>query len=192
LISTSVNAYFGIHTPLSRHALVSFLIPSCQVNHMALNLLGDFFSFINIPMFDAMTVILIISYIIWEVPRTVKLLSDEYTTGLYPENGRVIDVAMFVIGLASVIFFMMGNNAERIVTFLKTPGVTAFFLVLILAIPLIIAMGFFKRMFVRFDAHNSVTVFLAHTFLDLMHTLFHIALTVLFLPIVGFLAMGPK
>lgn len=159
---------------------------------MAINLLGDFFSFINIPMFDTMTIVLIISYIIWEAPRTVRLLSDEYTKGLYPDNGRVIDVTLFVIGLASVVFFMLDNNAERVVTFLKTPGVTAFFLVLILAIPLIVALGFFKRMFARFDEHNSVTVFLAHTFLDLMHTLFHIALTVLFLPIVGFLAMGPK
>ncbi|MCI0504042.1 hypothetical protein L0Y65_05015 [Candidatus Micrarchaeota archaeon] len=159
---------------------------------MALNLLGDFFSFINIPMFDAMTVILIASFIVWEAPRTVKLLSEEYTKGLYPENGRVIDVAMFAVGLASVVFFMLDNNAERIVTFLKTPGVTAFFLVLMLAIPLIVAMGFFKRMFARFDEHNSITIFLSHTFLDLMHTLFHIALTVLFLPIVGYFALGPR
>jgi hypothetical protein len=158
---------------------------------MAYNLLGDFFSFINIPMFDSMSVILIISFIIWEIPRSIKVISEEYTKGLYPENGRVIDVGMFAIGLGAVLFFMMGNNAERIVTFLKTPGVTAFFLILILAIPLIVAIGYLKRLFSSFDANNSIAVFLTHAFLDLMHTLFHICFVVLVLPVAGFLIMGP-
>jgi hypothetical protein len=159
---------------------------------MALNLLGDFFSIINVPLFDSLTVVLIVSYIIWEVPRTIKLLSDEYTKGLYPENGRVVDVALFLIGLGTTYFLMQAGNAERVVSFLKTPGITAFFLVLVLAVPIIIIMGFFKRLFARFDAHDSVAVFLAHTFLDLMHTLFHIALAMLFLPVAGLLVFGPK
>ena len=158
---------------------------------MALNILGDFFSIINVPMFDAMTVVLIVCYIIWEVPRSIKLMSEEYTKGLYPDNGRVVDVALFLIGLGATFFLMQEDNAERVVTFLKTPGITAFFLVLVLAIPIIIVMGFFKRLFNRFDAHNSVTVFAAHTFLDLMHTLFHIALAMLFLPVSGLLLFGP-
>jgi hypothetical protein len=159
---------------------------------MAYNIIADFFSFINIPMFDSMTILLIASFIIWEIPRSIKIISEEYTKGLYPDNGRVIDIGMFVVGLASIAFFMMDNNSERIVTFLKTPGITSFFLVLMLAIPLIIAIGYFKRLFATFDAHNSIAVFLTHALLDLMHTIFQIALVVLALPVAGFLIAGPK
>ncbi|MEW6723242.1 MAG: hypothetical protein AB1324_08315 [Candidatus Micrarchaeota archaeon] len=159
---------------------------------MALNLVANFFELINIPMFETMATVLIISFIVWEIPRSVKVVAEEYTKGLYPENGRVIDIALFVIGLLSVGFFMMGNNAERIVMFLKTPGITSFFLILMLAIPLIVAVGFFKRLFGRLDGHNSVTVFLTHGLLDLMHTLFHISLAVMFIPVLGFLIFGPK
>lgn len=159
---------------------------------MAYNLLGDFFSFINIPMFDTMTVLLIVSFIIWEIPRSIKIISEEYTKGLYPDNGRVIDIGMFIVGIASVVFFMLGNNAERIVTFLHTPGITAFFLILMLAIPIIIIIGYFKRLFATFDAHNSIAVFLTHALLDLMHTIFQVSLVVLALPVAGFLIAGPK
>jgi hypothetical protein len=87
---------------------------------------------------------------------------------------------------------MMDNNAERIVTFLKTPGITMFFLILVLAVPIIVALGFFKRTFARIDSHNSMTVFLTHALLDLMHTLFHISLAVLFIPVLGYLAFGAR
>ena len=159
---------------------------------MALNIIADFFSMINVPLFDSLTVVLVASYIIWEIPRSIKVVSEEYTKGLYPENGRVIDIFLFILGGLTIVFFMMDNNAEHIVSFLRTPGITAFFLVLMLAIPLIIAMGFIKRLFSRLDGHNSVAIFLTHSFLDLMHTLFFIAFTALFVPAAGYLALGMK
>lgn len=157
---------------------------------MALNIIADFFSVINVPMFDAMSMILVSSFIVWEIPRSIKVVSEEYTKGLYPDNQRVVDIFMFLIGILAIIFFMMDNNAERIVAFLKTPGITAFFLVLMLAIPLIVIIGYFKRLFSRLDGNNSVAVFLTHAFLDLMHTLFHIAFTVLVVSAAGYLAIG--
>jgi len=157
---------------------------------MPITLIADFFNLINIPMFDAFSGLLAISFIIWEIPRSVKVISDEYTKGLYPEGGRVADFALFFLGLLSIGYFVWDNNVERIVAFLKTPGITSAFLVLMLAIPLIIAMGFFKRLFARLDAHNSVTIFITHAFLDLAHTLFHIALIVMFVPAIGFLLFG--
>lgn len=157
---------------------------------MAVNILADFFNMINVPLFDMMSVIFFVGFIIWELPQTVKIISEEYTKGLYPENGRVIDIVLFIAGAIAVFFLMNGNNAERVVAFLKTPGITSFFLILMLSIPLIIAVGFFKRLFARVDAHNSIAVFLAHSFLDLMHTLFHVALTVLFVPVAGLIIMG--
>lgn len=159
---------------------------------MALNLIADFFEIINVPLFDTLSVILVISFIVWELPRSVKVISEEYTKGLYPETGRVADIVLFAAGLLSVVYFMLDNNAEHIVAFLKTPGVTAFLLILMLAIPLIIIMGYLKRLFSSMEAHNSATIFLTHAFLDLMHTLFHISLTALFVPAVGHLLFGTR
>ena len=157
---------------------------------MAITLLADFFNMINVSMFDAFTVLLVAGFIIWEIPRSVKIIGEEYTKGLYPENGRVADFALLFLGLLSILYLVMDNNAVRIVAFLKTPGVTSMFLVLMLAIPLIISLGYLKRLFARLDGQNSVTVFLTHSFLDLMHTLFHISLVVLFVPAAGFLLFG--
>jgi fumarate reductase subunit D len=159
---------------------------------MPLNIIADFFNLINVPMFDTITVVFVVSFIVWEIPRSVKLISDEYTKGLYPETGRVVDFVLLFMGLLSIGYFVLDNNSERIVTFLKTPGITAAFLILMLAIPLIIALGYFKRLFGRMEGHNSVTVFITHGFLDLMHTLFHISLVILFVPAVGHLLFGPK
>ncbi len=157
---------------------------------MAVNIIADFFNLINVPMLDTMSVIFFVAFIIWEIPRSVKIISEEYTKGIYPENGRVVDFVLFFAGVLAVAFLMAGSSAERVVSFLKTPGVTAFFLILMLSIPLIVIVGFFKRLFARVDAHNSIAVFLAHTFLDLMHTLFHVALAVLVVPVAGMLIMG--
>jgi hypothetical protein len=154
---------------------------------MPLNIIADFFNFINIPLFDAATVLLIISFIVWEVPRSVKLLDEEYTKGIYPDGGRVPDILLFVVGLACAGFFLLGNNAEKIVTFLHTPGVTALYIIILVTIPIIISLGFFKRFFSRMDKHESITIFFVHGFLDFFHTTFFIAVALLAVPVAGFL-----
>ncbi len=159
---------------------------------MPLNIIADFFNLINVPMFDSMTVLFVISFIAWETPRTLKLLPEEYTKGLYPEEGRVADFILLFIGILSIAYFVIDANSEKIVAFLKTPGITAAFLILMIAIPLIIALGYFKRLFARVDSHNSISVFVTHAFLDLMQTLFHISLVILAVPAIGYLIFGVK
>jgi len=159
---------------------------------MPLNIVADFFKLINVPLFDAMSVILVVSFIVWEIPRSVKVISEDYTKGIYPETGRVVDFFLFFLGLLSVIYFMLGRNATNIVAFVKTPGITSFFLILMVTLSLIIVLAYFKRFFGRMDSHNSVTVFLVHSFLDLMHTLFHMALVILLSPALGYIIFkGP-
>ncbi|MBD3210503.1 hypothetical protein GF318_03930 [Candidatus Micrarchaeota archaeon] len=155
---------------------------------MAYNIISDFFSIVNVSLFDNASILLIICYLIWEVPRSVRIMSEEYTSGLYPEGGRVVDISMLLVGLAAVAFMAMGN-AEDIVAFLKKPGITAFFLIIMVVVPLIIFFGFLKRLFPRFEG-DSVTVFLTHGFLDLMHTIFYISLSLLAIPTVGYLLLG--
>ena len=158
---------------------------------MALNIIGDFFSFISLGMFDLFSVLMFVGFVIWEIPQLIKnLISEEYTRGLYPETGRVIDIVLMVLGIIALVFLRLDDNADHMVTFLKTPGITAVFLVLMAVIPLIIALGYFKRFFGRMDAHNSITVFLTQAFLDLMHTIFYISLTILLLPTMGYVVLG--
>lgn len=159
---------------------------------MALNIIADFFNLINVQLFDTFTVLLIVGFIIWEIPRSVKVIAEEYTKGLYPENSRVVDFLLLFVGLLSILLFMLDGNAQKIVTFLKTPGITSFFLILMIAIPLIVILGYLKRIFGRMQSHDSVTIFLTHAFLDLMHTIFQLSLAILFIPAAGFLLLGPR
>ena len=158
---------------------------------MAYNIIAEFFRLISPSVFDTAAVLLIIGFIIWELPRSIKVISDEYTRGLYPETGRVVDFALLVFGLLALAFLAAGN-VDKVVAFLKIPGVTNIFIILIVIIPVIIAMGFVKRAFVRMDQHNSITVFIVQGFLDLSRTIFHISLVVLSIPVIGFLLFGPK
>ena len=157
---------------------------------MAVTIITDFFNMIDVSLFDTVSAIFVICFIVWEIPRSVKVMDEEYTKGLYPENGRVADFGLLFIGLLSIFYFIMDNNARLIVDFLKTTGLTTLVLILMIAIPLIVILGYFKRLFARVDSHDSVTVFLTHAFLDLMHTLFHITLVVLFVPVLGHLLFG--
>jgi hypothetical protein len=155
-----------------------------------LNVIADFFNFINVPLFDTLSVLLVASFIVWEIPRSVKVIGEEYTKGLYPDNGRVVDFFLLAVGIASVAFYLMDDNSEAFVKFLHTPGITSFFLILMVTVPIIIALGYVKRFFGRMEGHNSVTIFLTHSFLDLMHTLFFISLACMAIPALGLLLIG--
>ncbi len=152
---------------------------------MAYNIVGDFYSLISVGLFDSASILLIICFIIWEIPRSVKLMSEEYTEGLYPEHGRVVDFVLLALGLLAVFLFMSESSA--ILKFMKTPSIIAFFLILLIVIPLIIFIGFLRRFFGTLEHKESITIFLVHGFLDLMHTLFYISLSLLVIPSVAFL-----
>jgi hypothetical protein len=154
---------------------------------MALNIIADFFGFVNLPLFDSLSVLLVVSFLVWKIPRSIKIMSEEYTKGAYPDGGRVPDYFLLIVGLAAAGFLFMGQNGEDVVRYLKTPGVTALYLILMVTVPLIIILGYFKRFFGRMDKHESITVFLVHGFLDLAHTLFFISIAVLAIPVIGFL-----
>ncbi len=157
---------------------------------MAYNIIADFFSMISPSLFGTASVLFITSFIIWELPRSVKIISDEYTRGVYPETGRVLDFGLLFIGVVAMGYLLLFNAAEGVAAFLRTPGITSMYLVVVVAVSLLILLGFLKRFFGRFDSHNSVTVFLVHGFLDFMHTVFFISLVVLAVPVAGFLIMG--
>ncbi|MFH1785426.1 MAG: hypothetical protein ABH842_03275 [Candidatus Micrarchaeota archaeon] len=154
---------------------------------MALNLLGDFFSILTPSLFLSSSILLIIGFIIWEFPRSIKFIDGEYTRGLYPENGRVIDFFFLFWGILSVIYLLVLNNSADVLKFLKTPGITSFYIVIMVTVPLIVIMGYFKRFFERMGKQESITIFFTQEFLDLMHTIFLVSLSILAIPSIGYL-----
>ncbi len=154
---------------------------------MPLDIIAQFFDTINLRLFDSAFVLLIVSFLVWEIPRSIKIISEEYTKGLYPDFGRVADIFLLIVGLASMWFFLADDNGARIVGFIKTPGITELYIILMVTVPLIIAMGFFKRFFARLDKHESITIFVVHGFLDLAHTAFFASLAIIVIPVIGFL-----
>jgi len=154
---------------------------------MPLEIIAQFFDAINPGLFDSAFVILVISFLVWEIPRSIKLIGEEYTKGLYPEGGRVADIVLFIVGLAAMGFFLADDNGAQILRFVKTPGITELYIILMVTVPLIILMGFFKRFFARMDKHESITIFIVHGFLDLAHTAFFVSLAIIVIPTIGFL-----
>ncbi|MBN1169575.1 hypothetical protein JXA56_00985 [Candidatus Micrarchaeota archaeon] len=155
---------------------------------MAYNIVGQFFDIVDLGLFDIASVMLILGFLVYEIPRSIKIINEEYTKGFYPETGRVIDFFLLAIGLITIAFFRL--SAIKIIAFLKSPGVIAFFLILLAVIPIIIIVGYLKRFFARIDTNKSITIFLVHSFLDFMHTLFYLGLTILAIPALGFLIFG--
>ncbi|HID72995.1 TPA: hypothetical protein EYP38_03555 [Candidatus Micrarchaeota archaeon] len=151
-----------------------------------------FFGFLKPELFDIFSALLIITFIQWELPRSVKLMDEEYISDLYPEQGRVIDIVLFLVGLVAIYLLYEPGSMRRLIDFMDSTVLMLIFIPVMIAIPLIILMGFFKRFFARMDQHKSMTVFMVQTTLDFAHTLFFISLTLLCVPaliLLGF--VGP-
>ena len=143
--------------------------------------------------FDATAALFIISFIFWEAPRSIKkLIAEEYTEGVYPQTGRVVDFFLLALGLIAFIYLKWSDHMQKVLFFLISPGVSFVFLIVMITLPFIILLGFFKRFFSRMEAHNSVTVFLVQGLLDLAHTLFFISFSLLLVPVVEYLIVGRK
>ncbi len=157
---------------------------------MAFQITEMFAEMISSGAFDFLSTLFIIAFIIWELPRSIKLMDEEYTTDVYPENGRVVDFFLFAVGLGAIAFLYMWGALDKAIEFLKIPFYMLIFIPAIIVIPLMIIMGYFKRFFDRMDAGKSLTVFLVNSFLDLAHTLFFISLSMVVIPIIGLLIFG--
>ncbi|MBI5227325.1 hypothetical protein HY988_01940 [Candidatus Micrarchaeota archaeon] len=142
-------------------------------------------------LFDATAALFIISFIFWEAPRSIKkLISEEYTDGVYPATGRVVDFFLLAVGLSAFIYLKWSDHMQRVLFFLISPGVSFIFLIVIITLPLIILLGFFKRFFARMEGHNSITIFLVQGLLDFSHTVFFITFSLLVIPVLEYLILG--
>lgn len=154
------------------------------------DIVAFFFGLINAGTFNIYSALFVIAFIVWEIPRSVKLMDEEYTSGVYPPEGRITDFFLLVVGLAAIAFMYSGSNMAHILNFLKHPTFMLFFIPMLVAVPLMILFGFFKRFFSRMEKGKSITVYLVHVLLDLAHTLFFLSLSILLIPVAGLLLFG--
>lgn len=148
------------------------------------------YGFFDPGTFSIATVFFILGFIVWELPRSVKIMDEEYTEGFYPEMGRVFDIILLFIGLICIGFLYFMDGLGDVVSFLRYGAFTVFFAIVILAIPLLIFLGYLKRFLGRIDKHESMTIFLVHSFLDLAHTVFFICFSLILIPVLLYVLFG--
>ena len=128
------------------------------------------------------SVLFFLCFLIWEIPRSVKVMDEEYTQGVYPELGRVFDIVVFIIGIIAIILFFM--NMENIIETVAMPTFSLAYIIIFFAVPILIFLGFLQRTVKRINDQQSVTVFLVHGFLDLSHTMFFITFPIILIPLI--------
>ena len=77
------------------------------------------FQFFDAPTFAAATVLFVLGFIVWELPRSVKIMDEEYTSGLYPELSRVSDILVMIIGLACIAYLYLMDGLDKVIYFIK-------------------------------------------------------------------------
>lgn len=122
----------------------------------------------------------IASFVLWEAPRYLKLLDDEWLKGVYPEYGKTLDLVFLVVGSASFVFMQL--SIQSLILLPYRPGYDVGLIASLIGLPIILLIGFAGRLFSRMDAKHEVPSFITHSALDLVHTVFYICLLALLLP----------
>ena len=129
---------------------------------------------------DAILLAFFFSYIVWEIPRATKMLSEEWSKGIYPDKGRTLDIFLLLLGLGAFLFMKMSMMRLVFIPEHYIMGIVVS--VGLVALPIVILLGFIGRFFSRMDTQKETGALLAHTILDLFHTVFFITLICLLLP----------
>jgi|GEM_PF-960377 len=144
----------------------------------------SFLSFVDESFMLFAGISMIIGFLVWEVPRSLKLLSEEHEKLIYPQTGRVFDVFLFVVGLLSFVFYLFNRN--EVLNALVMPTFSLIFSIAYLGIPSLIFLGFLKKMAKMLDAYQSLSRFMICAFFDFAHTVFFISFSLVFVAIAFF------
>lgn len=123
---------------------------------------------------------LFVSYLIWEIPRLSKMLEEEWLKGLYPEQGRVLDLMMLLLGIGAFLYLQANLPSAAKLAYMQ--GYSLILAAGLVALPVILLLSFVGRFFSRMDAELEVAAFLIQTILDLVHTVFFVCFVGLLLP----------
>jgi len=129
---------------------------------------------------NLITMTLFLSLIVWEIPRFTKMLDPAWVHGLYPESGRVIDIVLFIAALAS--YLLLISSTKDTLALAYAPLYNFIMAAAILALPIVIALGFIGRIFSRMDAKLESAGFFVQTILDFFHSVFFVCFCLLLVP----------
>lgn len=144
----------------------------------------SFLSFIDESFMLFAGISMIIGFLVWEIPRSLRLLSDEHEKLIYPQTGRVFDIFLFIVGLLSFFFYIFNRN--EVLNALIMPTFSLIFSIIYLGIPSMISLGFLKKIAKMIDAYQSLSRFMMCLFFDLAHTVFFISFSLVFVAVVFF------
>ena len=157
---------------------------------MAYDLMAPLFNILSPKLFLESGIIGIIAFIVWELPRSIKVMSEEYTHGLYPEAGRVVDFILLFLLIISTIYLNIGQTSEHLSLKMRSPSLFPIIAVILLTTIVIIILGYLKRTGERTGKHDSLTVFFVQSILDLAHTIFFITLSINIIPLALYLVLA--
>lgn len=157
---------------------------------MGAELAYTFYNIVTPNLFDNISIIFILSFLFWEIPRLLKFFSDENTQGLYPEYGRITDFFLLGVGLLAIAYVKTTHSLTNIIQLMQSPSLLLAFVTILIVIPLIIILGFLKRFFARMESGKSITFYIVTMLLDLCHTIFYICFSLIVIPVFGYLLFG--
>ena len=92
---------------------------------MVADVTADFFGLMNETLFVYAAAALIVSFLLWEVPRSLRLFSEESIKNLYSDSSRLVNIGLFLFGLLIIGYMFMFENIPKIIKLLKIRGITS-------------------------------------------------------------------
>lgn len=153
---------------------------------MPLDIFAEFFKLIRPDIFYTSSVAFVATFLLYEIPQSLKLIDNEQMDKIYPPQGRLVDIALFIVGLVMMLFMLIGNNLEKITTIMKTPGLMSIFLIVFVCLIILIIFSFLKNTFKRLEGGLSASVFLVQMTIDFLHKAFYLTLVIVTIPVIGY------
>ncbi len=123
-------------------------------------------------------------FLLWELPRSLRLLDRELEAIIYPASGRVFDTFVFVAGLLAYVFYLGQQN--DVVNAIRMPTFSLAFSIAYISAPALVFLSFLGRIAKLLDQHQSLSVFLTSFALGLFRTIFYMSFLLVFLAVIIF------
>jgi hypothetical protein len=136
--------------------------------------------FLNSSTLDLITLTFFLSFLVWEIPRFTKMIEESWIHGLYPEHGRVVDIILLLAGVGS--YLLLISSTKNTLALAYKPIFNFVIAAAIIALPIVIILGFLGRIFSRMDAKVESAGFFVQTILDFVHSVFFVCFALLIIP----------
>lgn len=144
----------------------------------------SFLAFVDSAFLLNAGLLMVAGFLLWELPRSLKLLDRELEAVIYPASGRVFDICLFVIGLLAYVIYLLQQNA--VVNAIRMPTFSLAFAIIYISAPVLVFLSFFSRIVKLFDQHQSLSVFSTSFVFGLFRTIFYTTFLLIFLAIAMF------